>query len=159
MIHNIRFRLFIYNNENPEELLTGLNNILPDAQYEVEIAEGIDEKPIQILTGKVSKKRQTKEFLKNLTENVKKEELVKLKQDLERKTDERGNLFLRINKYDAIDEKWTIIDKGDSLHLKIKIAAYPAKKEIAIDKIKSYLEEILWNSTTSTLKEETTIQI
>ena len=143
MIHNIRFRLFIYNNENPEELLTGLNNILPDAQYEVEIAEGIDEKPIQILTGKVSKKRQTKEFLKNLTENVKKEELVKLKQDLERKTDERGNLFLRINKYDAIDEKWTIIDKGDSLHLKIKIAAYPAKKEIAIDKINSHLEEIL----------------
>ncbi len=143
MIHNIRFRLFIYNNENPEELITGLNNILPDAQYEVEIAEGIDEKPIQILTGKVSKKRQTKEFLKNLTENVKKEELFKLKQDLGRKIDERGNLFLRLNKYDAIDEKWTIIDKGDSLHLKIKIAAYPAKKEIAIDKINSHLEEIL----------------
>ena len=148
MIHNIRFRLFIYQNENPEDIITALNNILPEAEYETEIAEGINEEPIQILTGKISKKRKCREFLENLIENVEKESLQKLKSDLNRKTDERGNLFLRLDKNDAIDEKWTILDKGDSIHLKIKIAAYPAKKEIAVNKMDSYLEELLWNFTT-----------
>ncbi len=143
MIHNIRFRLFIYQNENPEDIITALNNILPEAEYETEIAEGINEEPIQILTGKISKKRKCREFLENLIENVEKESLQKLKSDLNRKTDERGNLFLRLDKNDAIDEKWTILDKGDSIHLKIKIAAYPAKKEIAVNKMDSYLEELL----------------
>lgn len=143
MIHNIRFRLFIYKNENPEDIITALNNILPEAEYETEIAEGINEEPIQILTGKISKKRKCREFLENLIENVEKESLQKLKSDLNRKTDERGNLFLRLDKNDAMDEKWTILDKGDSIHLKIKIAAYPAKKEIAVNKMDSYLEELL----------------
>ena len=49
------------------------------------------------------------------------------------KIDEKGNWFLRFDKQDALDEIWTILDKGDAIHLKIKIAAYPAKKEIAGD--------------------------
>ena len=60
----------------------------------------------------------------------------KLNGDLERKMDEKGNWFLRFDKADAIDEKLTIKDSGDSIHLKIKIAAYPAKKEIAVEKVR-----------------------
>ena len=60
----------------------------------------------------------------------------KLNSDLERKIDEKGNWFLRFDKNDALDEKWTILDSGDSIHLKIKIAAYPARKEIAVDKVR-----------------------
>ena len=63
-------------------------------------------------------------------------DLDKLNDDLERKIDEKGNWFLRFDKADAIDEKLTIKDSGDSIHLKIKIAAYPAKKEIAVEKVR-----------------------
>ena len=41
---------------------------------------------------------------------------------------------------DAVDEKITIVDSGDSIHLKVKIAAYPAKKEIAIKKVREAIE-------------------
>ena len=54
--------------------------------------------------------------------------------------DDKGNLFLRLSKEDAVDEKITIVDSGDSIHLKVKIAAYPAKKEIAIKKVREAIE-------------------
>ena len=108
-------------------------NILPEAEIEAEEAEGLLEDKIIILSGIVSKKRYTKTFFNTLLENVDSD---KLNDDLERKIDEKGNWFLRFDKTDAIDEKLTIKDSGDSIHLKIKIAAYPARKEIAVDKVR-----------------------
>ena len=133
MIHNIKFRVFIYENEDVDELSQAILNILPEAEIEAEEAEGLTEDKIIILSGTVSKKRYTKEFFNLLLESV---DLDKLNDDLERKMDEKGNWFLRFDKEDAIDEKMTIKDSGDSIHLKIKIAAYPAKKEIAVDKVR-----------------------
>lgn len=133
MIHNIKFRAFVYENEDVDELSQAILNILPEAEIEAEEAEGLTEDKIIILSGTVSKKRYTKEFFNLLLESV---DLDKLNDDLERKMDEKGNWFLRFDKEDAIDEKMTIKDSGDSIHLKIKIAAYPAKKEIAVDKVR-----------------------
>ena len=133
MIHNIKFRVFVYENEDVDELSQAILNILPEAEIEAEEAEGLTEDKIIILSGTVSKKRYTKEFFNLLLESV---DLDKLNDDLERKMDEKGNWFLRFDKEDVIDEKMTIKDSGDSIHLKIKIAAYPAKKEIAVDKVR-----------------------
>ena len=138
MIHNIKFRVFVYENEDVDELSQAILNILPEAEIEAEEAEGLTEDKIIILTGIVSKKRYTKAFFKLLKESV---DLDKLNDDLERKIDEKGNWFLRFDKDDAIDEKLTIIDSGDSIHLKIKIAAYPARKEIAVNKVREAILE------------------
>lgn len=135
MIHNIRFRVFVYEDEDLDELKRAILNIFPDAEIEIEEAEGLTENKILILTGVINKKRQTKEFFNRLLE-LDSEVLDKLVNDLDKKVDENGNLFLRLSKEDAIDEKITIIDSGDSIHLKLKIAAYPAKKEVAIKKLK-----------------------
>lgn len=139
MIHNIRFREFVYEDEDLDELKQAILNIFPDAEIEIEEAEGLTENRILILTGVISKKRQTKEFFNKLLE-LDREVLDKLINDLDKKVDENGNLFLRLSKEDAIDEKINIVDSGDSIHLKIKIAAYPAKKEVAINKLKEAID-------------------
>ena len=133
MIHNIKFRAFVYENESVDEISQAILNILPEAEIEAEEAEGILEDKIIILSGTVSKKRYTKTFFNTLLEWT---DLEKLNDDLERKTDEKGNWFLRFDKNDALDEKWTILDLGDSIHLKVKIAAYPAKNDIAVSKVR-----------------------
>ena len=135
MIHNIRFREFVYESENLDELTQAIYNIFPDAEIESEDAEGLMEDKIIILSGVVDKKRQTKAFF-NLLLELDQNQLDKLNNDLERKVDDKGNLFLRLSKEDAVDEKITI----DSIHLKVKIAAYPAKKEIAIKKVREAIE-------------------
>ena len=145
MIHNIRYRVFIYENEDKDEVLEALLNILPTAEPEVEEAEGLLEEKMLILTGTVSKKRETKEFLNTLIESIGEDQLVKLYNDLDRKMDEKGNLFLRLSKEKALEEEWEILDGGDSIHLKIKIAAYPAKKEVAIKKIAEIFPENIKN--------------
>lgn len=142
MIHNIRYSIFVYEDENEEELIEALKNILPTAKIEREIAEGMMEDKIIILSGKIDKKKETKEFLKNLL-SMDNDFLEKLSIDLSRKTDKNGNLFLRFSKDSACNEKWDICDTGDSIHLKVKIAAYPAKKEIAINLLNEVLDEVL----------------
>lgn len=131
MIHNIKFRAFVYENENLDEINQAILNMLPEAEINDEEAEGLLEDRIIILSGVISKKRYTKAFFNKLLE-LDKDKLIS---DLACKMDDKGNWFLRFSKSDAIDEKLTIVDSGDSIHLKIKIAAYPAKKEIAIKKI------------------------
>ena len=138
MIHNIKFRAFVYENENIDDISQAILNILPEAEIEAEEAEGLLEDKIIILSGVVSKKRYTKTFFNTLLENV---NLDELNNDLEKKIDDKGNWFLRFDKKDALDEKFTIKDSGDSIHLKIKIAAYPAKKEIAVSKVRQAIEE------------------
>ena len=133
MIHNIKFRAFVYENESVDEISQAILNILPEAEIEAEEAEGMLDDKIIILSGRVSKKRYTKTFFNTLIEWT---DLNKLDEDLERKMDEKGNWFLRFDKEDALDEIWTIKDSGDAIHLKIKIAAFPAKKEIALAKVR-----------------------
>ena len=139
MIHNIKFRAFVYEDESVDEISQGILNILPEAEIEKEEAEGLTENKIIILSGTVSKKRYTKTFFNTLLESV---DLDKFSNDLERKMDDKGNLFLRFDKSDAFDENLTIIDSGDSIHLKIKIAAFPAKKEIALEKVRQAINTI-----------------
>ena len=104
MIHNIRYRVFIYENEDKDEILEALLNILPTAEPEVEEAEGLLEEKMLILTGTISKKRETKEFLNTLIESIGEDQLAKLYNDLDRKMDEKGNLFLRLSKEKAMEE-------------------------------------------------------
>ena len=141
MIHNIRFREFVYEDENLEELTQAIYNILPDAEIESEEAEGLTEDKIIILSGVVDKKRYTKAFF-NLLLQLDQNQLDKLNDDLVRKVDDKGNLFLRLSKEDAINEDIKIVDSGDAIHLKVKIAAYPAKKEVAIKKVREAIENI-----------------
>ena len=145
MIHNIRYRVFVYENEDRDEILEALLNILPTAVPEIEEAEGLLEEKMLILTGTISKKRETKEFLKSLIDSIGEDQLIKLYNDLDRKMDEKGNLFLRLSKQKAFYGEWEILDGGDSIHLKIKIAAYPAKKEVAIKKISEVFPDEIRN--------------
>lgn len=137
MIHNIKFRAFVYKNESVDEISQAILNLLPEAEIEAEEAEGLLEDKILILTGVVSKKRYTKDFFNKLLQST---DLEKLNNDLEQKMDEKGNWFLRFDKNDALDEKLTVLDKGDSIHLKVKIAAFPAKKQIAVDKVREAID-------------------
>ena len=142
MIHNIRYRLFVYKDEDEEELIKALKNILPTANPRREIAEGMLEDEILILSGKIDKKKETNEFLNNLL-SMDKSSLAKLSGDLHRKIDKNANLFLRFSKSSAYNEKWEICDTGDSIHLKIKIMAFPSKKEIAINLLNDGIGEAI----------------
>ncbi len=41
MIHNIKFRAFVYKNESVDEISQAILNLLPEAEIEAEEAEGL----------------------------------------------------------------------------------------------------------------------
>ena len=50
MIHNIKFRVFVYENESIDDINQAILNLLPEAEIEVEEAEGLLEDKILILS-------------------------------------------------------------------------------------------------------------
>jgi RNA binding exosome subunit len=132
MIHNISYRVFVYGTENEEKVREAIKNLFPNSQPQEEIIEGYFKNSVLLLHDKIENNRQIKDFIKileNLDPSIKK----RIINELNRKMDEKGNLFLRFDKQRAYLGDFKIIEHGDAVHVKLKIAAYPAKKKNAIE--------------------------
>jgi RNA binding exosome subunit len=140
MIHNISYRVFVYGTENEEKVREAIKILFPNSHPQTETIEGYFKNPVLILHDKLGKKRETKEFIKilqNLDSSTKKRVL----NELNNKMDDKGNLFLRFDKQRAYRGDLKIIEHGDAVHVKIKIAAYPAKKDKAMKLAKEIFGE------------------
>ena len=132
MIHNISYRAFVYGTENGEKVLNSIKTLFPNSSPQCEATEGYFKNHVLILNNKIDKKKEIKDFvevLSTLTVPARKRILNRL----EDKMDDYGNLYLRFDKQRAYLGDLKVVEHGDSIHLKIKIAAYPAKKKVAID--------------------------
>ncbi|WP_424355416.1 RNA-binding protein [Methanobacterium sp. MBAC-LM] len=132
MIHNISYRVFVYGTENEEKVKEAVKTLFPNSHPQTDTTEGYFKNPVLILHDKISKNREIKNFIQILKEidAASKKRLLSV---LENKMDERGNLFLRFDKQRAYLGDLKIIEHGDAIHVKINIAAYPAKKENAME--------------------------
>jgi RNA binding exosome subunit len=131
MIHNISYRAFVYGTENKEKVLESIKTLFPNSSPQCEATEGYYKNPVLILSNKIDKKREIKDFVEKLT-SMKDPAKKRILNQLENKMDDYGNLFLRFDKQRANLGNLKVVEHGDSIHIKIKIAAYPAKKKVAI---------------------------
>lgn len=132
MIHNISYRVFVYGTENEEKVKGAVKTLFPNSHPQTDTTEGYFKNPVLILHDKISKNREIKNFIMILKE-IDAASKRRLLSGLENKMDERGNLFLRFDKQRAYLGDLKIIEHGDAIHVKINIAAYPAKKENAME--------------------------
>jgi len=94
---------------------------------------GFNEKKITILEVYLEKESHTNLFLNNLTKNLTDEQKLLIKKQAESRLDDELNFFLRFDKLKLINEgRLWLTDKGDCFHIRIKIAAFPKKKEVAL---------------------------
>jgi hypothetical protein len=131
MIHNISYRAFVYGTENKEKVLESIKTLFPNSIPQCKAVEGYYKNTVLILSNKIENKREIKDFVEKLSKlNVPARK--RILNSLDDKMDDFGNLFLRFDKQMAFLGDLKVVDHGDSIHLKIKIAAYPAKKKVAI---------------------------
>ncbi|MBA3064439.1 hypothetical protein FP803_03295 [Candidatus Woesearchaeota archaeon] len=96
-------------------------------------AIGFNEKKIIILEVYLEKESHTNLFLNNLTKNLTDEQKLLIKKQADSRLDDELNFFLRFDKSKLINEgRLWLTDKGDCFHIKIKIAAFPHKREAAL---------------------------
>ena len=138
MIHNISYRAFVYGTENEEKVKNAIKTLFPNSLIQSEITEGHYKTPVLILHDKIDKKRDIKNFIKILN-NIGSYDKKRILKDLDKKMDDKGNFFLRFDKQKAYQGELEVVEHGDSIHVKIKMAAYPAKKNIAMELVRKLL--------------------
>lgn len=131
MIHNISYRAFVYGTENKEKVLESVKTLFPNSTPQCEDIEGYYKNPVLILSNKIDKKSEIKDFVEKLS-TLKDPAKKMILHRLEEKMDDYGNLFLRFDKQRAYMGDLKVVEHGDSIHVKIKMAAYPAKKKVAL---------------------------
>lgn len=131
MIHNISYRVFVYGTENEEKVREAIKTLFPNSSPQTDITEGYFKNPVLILHDKITRNRDIKEFVK-LLDDLDSQAKKRILNELDSKMDDKGNLFLRFDKQMAYFGNLKVIEHGDAIHVKIKMAAYPAKKENAL---------------------------
>ena len=67
MIHNISYRAFVYGTENKEKVLESIKTLFPNSFPHIEDTEGYYKNPVLILSNKIDKKSEIKDFVKKLS--------------------------------------------------------------------------------------------
>ncbi len=99
-------------------------------------SEGFQDKHIIIFEVVLGKDRHMNAFLDSLALKLSKDQKeLLLKQ--ENRLDDHLNFFIRLDKKALIDGVFHLTDTGECFHIKINIAAFPRKKDLAWTVIRS----------------------
>lgn len=132
--HNIKLSVFGKEDENIEQIQETIKKLFPfntEKFLTTKKAIGFDEKIIKTYEVNIDNNQLVNKFLFNLKENLSADQKEMIIRQLDSRIDENLNLFIRLNKPKLIDNKFFITDDGNCFHIRIKIAAFPKKKEIA----------------------------
>jgi len=139
MIHYILFRTQSHVTEDVSRVRQALETVLPPGTaIEEEETKGYFDNPIVVLKTRLEKKAAEKyfEFLRKKLPDADLNELIK---ELPERVTEDCDFYLKLSKQDAYLGDIRITYAEDAIALKAKIAAYPAKKEIALKKLEEYI--------------------
>jgi hypothetical protein len=138
--------VFVHATEDREKVLRAVRAILPkNAKIDVSDLRGHHGNPISLLESRITKRAALREWWPEFAEKLGKAGVQKILQELPAKTDDSCKLYLRFDKQCAFAGELFLTDGEDIVHLTLKVAAYPAKREAAIESVRKFLSE--WSST------------
>lgn len=137
-IHSITCRLITTpaNKTRDSAILAGL---LPEGvdpredSLAPESEGGVFTNQLILLSAKMTKSKVCRDFLGKIVAGLVSEDRKRLAASLADRVDDAGVLYLRLDKAAATAGGFKLTDKGDSIHLRVKIACYPVNQENAIN--------------------------
>ena len=132
--------VFVHATEDGSRVLRGLKVLLPeDVEIRQRKAKGHHGNPITILSAIIRKRRLLREFQQRLMSRLRAGEKEKLAEVAIDRVGEDCCLYLRFDKQLAYGGELVLTEGGDAIHVRIKIAAYPAKREVAVRLVKKFI--------------------
>ena len=145
LAHQIKIKVFSYekNNEDDKIILDKLLQLFPfnlkDEKIELKKsnAAGFGEKNIAIFEVALEKEKHTNGFIENLVKNLDEEQKKLILEQVESRLDDNLSFFLRLDKSEYLkNNKLKLTDSGNCFHIMISVAAFPRKREIALNIVK-----------------------
>ena len=140
MIHYILFRTQAHATEDVSRVVEALEHVLPpETEIEREETKGYFDNPITILKARLEKKA-AESYMKFLRDSLPAEDYAELRKELPQRVSEDCNFYLRLSKQDAFLGDVRITYAEDAILIRAKIAAYPAKYELALEQVRGYFD-------------------
>ena len=145
--HHIRVSTFAHATEDPEKVLEAMGIFFPedipseDIEFEILETEGYFGNPIKVINAELKRSKSVKKMLEHLKELLNEKDKEYLLENLEEKVDETGTFFIRFNKQKAYLGEVAVGEGEDIIQVKIKVKAFPMKKETVVKTIKEWLRE------------------
>lgn len=151
LAHQIKIEVFSYEKDNEDDkiILDKFLKLFPFSLKDEKIglkktdAKGFEERKITIFDVILSKEKHTAKFLENLISNLDEHQKKLILAQAETRLDDDMNFFLRFGKDEYIkNNKLILTDSGKCFHIEVSVAAFPKKREIALDVIKKIFGQI-----------------
>lgn len=143
--HYIRVKVFSYEKDNEDDklILEKLLSLIPFdiAKEKIKFGRtdtrGFNEKKIAIFEILLEKEKHTGKFLENLAKNLDIHQKNRILDQIESRLDDNLSFFLRFDKKDYMDgSRLVLTDSGNCFHIEVGVAAFPRKREAAIEAVK-----------------------
>ena len=140
MIDKIEAETFVHESEDEEKVKSAFLSILPIknlSKKERKVSFGTK---IKILSFILKKKEEIDEIVDHLRQKIDPESKENLKKTIEKRIDNKGNLFLRFDKQIAFTKKSAhICESDDCIFVKIHFRSSPSKRYKFIEEAKEVL--------------------
>ncbi|AEH24515.1 RNA-binding protein [Pyrococcus yayanosii] len=145
--HSVKIRTFIHATEDPEKVLEALETLFPDdvspkdVEFEVIETEGYFGNPILVVDAELRRSKNVRKFLENLKKLLSEEDKAYLVEHAEEKVDETGTFYIRFDKQKAYLGEVKVTEGEDVIHVRIKVKAFPMKKESVVKAVREWLSD------------------
>jgi RNA-binding protein len=140
--HNIIISVFSNEGEDAEKInealvrLVNLDLEKEKLKVEHEAAEGVQNNKIDIFRIKLEKDRHINSFFENLLSKLGQQQKDLIVKQIKTRIDDDCNFYIRLDKEKLFEGQYHITEKGNCYHIKTLVAAYPKKKEKAVEIVK-----------------------
>ena len=145
--HLAKLTVFSYEHENEKAILDSFLGFFPfgldenKAKLSRKNAIGFNDSKIIIFEVTLAKQSLISQFIKNLTSNLSEEQKKILSSQMDSRLDQNLDFFVRFDKDSWVNgKKLELTDSGRCFHLKMSIAAFPKKRNIAFGIISEMLK-------------------
>ncbi len=107
--------------------------------FDIDISEGLHGNPITVIDANLTHNKECERIFRNLGADV----LTGILDGIEDRIDEDDTFYLRIDKQKAVQGIYEISHSGDVISITGKVAAHPAKKEIAIKVMREFIQRLI----------------
>jgi RNA binding exosome subunit len=138
VFHWVKVRLFCYATEDQEKLNDLMVSISGTKDFGAEMSDGHHGNSMIILSAELKNGSECTELFRRLGKDV----IGSLLDELDKRIDEDCTFYMRLDKQAAVLERYEIAHHGDVISITCKIASHPARKEIAVNNMKIFLEGV-----------------
>ena len=133
--HRLRVQVFCYATEDEDLIYDTLAELTGTEGLEVEVCSGEHGNRMVIMQDEL-KGRKVAELFSRLPAELVDELIGKA----EERVDDDCNFHMRIDKQEAVQGRYVLAHHGDVISLTGKLVSHPARKSIAVDNLRRFLE-------------------